>query len=86
MAKIRKAAKQAVSRAKAAGARARRQGGQMATRLVRKTVKKAEKTVARVRGQAVAAATKVAERSPDAPGSGRGPRSWRLLSAPPLLQ
>ena len=49
MAKIKKTAEQAVRRAKAAGAQARRQGGQLATQLARKTAKQAGKTVARVR-------------------------------------
>jgi hypothetical protein len=47
-------------RAKAAGAQARRQGGQLATRLAKKSAKQAGKTVARVRKQAGAALTKVA--------------------------
>ena len=48
MAKFKKTAEQAVKRAKAAGAQARREGGRLATRLASTTAKKTGKTVARV--------------------------------------
>ena len=60
MAKIQKSAAQALKHAKAAGAEATHQGGQLATRLAKTTVKKAGQTVTRVRGQAVEVASKVA--------------------------
>ena len=62
MAKIKKTAEQALKRAKAVGAQARRQGGQLATQLANKTAKQAEKTVARVRRYAVAEVSKVADK------------------------
>jgi hypothetical protein len=60
--KIKKEAAQALMHAKAASVEAGRQGGQLATRLAQKTVKQAGTTVAQVRRQAVAAATKVADK------------------------
>jgi hypothetical protein len=59
MVKIKKEAEQAVSHARAAAGEARRQGGQLATRLAKRTVTQAGKTVAHVRRQATEAAGKV---------------------------
>ena len=58
MAKISDAAEETMRRAKAVGAKARRQGRQLAKR----TVKQAGKTVVRVRRYAAAAATNVADK------------------------
>ena len=62
MAKIQKTAEQVVRGAKAAGAQARRQGGQLATVLAKKTAKQAGKAVARVQRDAAAAVTKIADK------------------------
>src|SRR5262245_61356154 len=60
--KIKNEAGQALKHAKAASVDAGRQGSQMATRYARKAVKQAGTTVAHVRDQAFAAATKVADK------------------------
>ena len=62
MAKIKKTAEQALKRAQAVGAQARRQGGQLATQLARKTAKQAGRSVARLRRYAVAEVSKVADK------------------------
>ena len=63
MAKIKMTAEQALKSAKAAGAQASRQGGQLATQLLAtKTAKQAGKTVARLRKDAAAAVSKVADK------------------------
>jgi hypothetical protein len=63
MAKVKETAARAVGRAKAAVSRAKRKGGQLATKVAKKkAVRQARKSVARVRNQTVAVARKMTDK------------------------